>query len=234
LINFSVPIIDSLCPIKYSPNTKYDNSSFYTCILDFVDKQVSWRKYKGTHEYPINGKYLNKIHNKFVKYGVYNKINEQILIKYLSTEREKKLKYQAIDTSFVANKQCVHNLRDKKKNKKKYDENINHNLVQFNSYNGRKKYAKLSAVTDSFGIPLVLTIVTGTDINTIQETINKVPVDLKTKRNSTHNRYKQSLLADAGYCSDRNKQYLKKKDIYLLLLITNVTLKMKILFEKIH
>ncbi len=155
MINFSVPIIDSLCPIKYSPNTKYDNRYFYTCILDFVDKQVSWRKYKGTHEDPINGKYLNKIHNKYVKAGVYKKINEQILIKYLSNGREKKLTCQVIDTSFVTNKQCIHNLRDKKKNKKKYDEHINDNLLQFNSYNGRKKYAKMSTVTDSFGIPLV-------------------------------------------------------------------------------
>ena len=51
LINFCIPIIDILCPINYSPRTKYDNRSFITCFIDFAMSRVSWRQYKGTAEY---------------------------------------------------------------------------------------------------------------------------------------------------------------------------------------
>ena len=40
---------------------------------------ASWNKYKGTINYPINGKYLNEIHNKFVKNGIYEEINKRML-----------------------------------------------------------------------------------------------------------------------------------------------------------
>ena len=41
-ISFAVPLIDHLCPIKYSPNQKYDNEYFLKCLLDFVDSSTSW------------------------------------------------------------------------------------------------------------------------------------------------------------------------------------------------
>jgi len=40
LIRFAVPIIDYLCPIKYSPNQKYSNEYFFICLLEFVDGGV--------------------------------------------------------------------------------------------------------------------------------------------------------------------------------------------------
>ena len=43
--------------------------------------------------YPINGKYLNAIHHKYLKCGVYDEINRQLLNKYLSKGRETKLKH---------------------------------------------------------------------------------------------------------------------------------------------
>ena len=67
IISFSVHIIDILNPIKGSPNLKYDNRYFLTCIIDFLSNHTSWRKYTGTIECPIDGRYLNGIHNKYVK-----------------------------------------------------------------------------------------------------------------------------------------------------------------------
>jgi hypothetical protein len=101
LFHFAVPIIDYLCPIKYSPNQKYSNEYFFICLLEFVDSGVYWNKFKGTNEYPIKGKYLNQIHNKYVKKGVYREIHKEILNKYLKIDRECKLKYQLIDSSFI-------------------------------------------------------------------------------------------------------------------------------------
>jgi hypothetical protein len=165
---------------------------------------------------------LNKIHNKYVNNGVYEAINKALLEKYLKTNKENKTIVQIIDSSFVANKQGIHNLRDKpnkkirnkntKKNPLKYENNINNKTIQFNQYNGRKKYIKISTITDKYGTPLGSTIVAGnkSDISTINETIDSIPINLNTKRNSTHNRYKQTFLADSGYSSTKNKIFLKK------------------------
>src|SRR3972149_8428409 len=105
LIDFAVPIINLLCPIIGSPRQIYDNKYFLICLIDFIEGNVSWNKYKGTKKYPINGRYLNQIHNKYQRNGVYDEIEKQIKNKYLKTDRESKLKYQIIDSSFIQNKQ---------------------------------------------------------------------------------------------------------------------------------
>ena len=233
LLSIAIPIINLLCPIKYSPNGIYDNEYFFLCLMDFLHSGVYWVRYKGFPGHPIKGKYLNSIHQRYVKNDVYKKIHEAVLKKYLSTGREIKLTTQSIDSSFVANKQGIHNLRDKptpprqkRKNKQmmnnkkskyiknvsRYDNNINNKNIQFNKFNGRKKYIKISRITDSFGVALGTAIIPGNkhDTRTIQETINNIPVNLNTKKNSTHNRYKQKFLADAGYSSKNNKKILIK------------------------
>jgi len=68
LVKFAVPIIERLCPFGKSrgiktPRKDYSNEYFFICLLDFVDTVVSWQKYRGTIDYPIQGKYLNQIHN---------------------------------------------------------------------------------------------------------------------------------------------------------------------------
>jgi hypothetical protein len=86
------------------------------------------------------------------------------------------------------------------------------NFIDYNKYNGRKKYFKISTVTDSFGTPLSSSIISSkqSDNISINETINNIPVDLNTLKNSKNNRYKQYLLADSGYHSQNNINYLKK------------------------
>ena len=53
------------------------------------------------------------------------------------------------------------------------------------------------------------------------ETVNSLPVNLNTLRNSKHNRYKQHLLADSGYDSNVNKKYLKENG-YIHLIAPNI------------
>ena len=102
LIDIAVPIIDLLSPIKYSPHQKYDNRYFFNCIIDFIESGCYWSSYKGTINYPIDGKYLNQIHNKYVKKDVYEAINKQLLQTYLKKNKAKKLKEQIIDSSFYS------------------------------------------------------------------------------------------------------------------------------------
>lgn len=228
LISFAVPIIDSIIPLKYSPNRKYDNKYYFICLLDIINCGYNWSKYRGTLEYPISGKYLNSIHNKFVKNGIYEKINEEILKKYLSKGKEQKLKYQYIDSTFVANKNCSiknNNHLLSKKAKEKNEKIRKHNndnitdkkkeetFVDFNRYNGRKNYIKISRITDSKGVPLSNSIISSKqhDCISIEETVNNIPINLNTLQNSKSNRFKQTIIADAGYHSKKNIKYLKSK-----------------------
>jgi hypothetical protein len=229
LIDFAVPILDHMCPLKYSPNRKYSNRYYLTCLLHFVETSVSWRKYQGSPEFPINGKCLNYIHNKYIKAGAYAEIEKQLINKYLKTDREHKLKYQIIDSSFIANKGCSvnnnnHFLSFDEKNKNKVIRKLNKKLpknkkirertfVDFNRYNGRKKYVNVSIICDSYGVPLTRDIFSSKrkDSTTVIEMVNKLPININTLKNSKINRYKQTFLGDCGYCSKRNRLFLDKK-----------------------
>ena len=294
MIDYIVTIIDVMSPIKYSPNGKFTNKYYFTCLLHFLDSHVSWRQYKGFPGFPMLGKTLHAAHMRYIRDGVYEAINKTLLEEYIKTEREDKLSVQLIDASFVENKVAIHNLKDKPKKKKKikkkkfkkekskkkinhstikpiknsneiyniipiknpkrhlrkeqknkkkvkherrkkireiknrhanaetkpkykkninkYTNNINDQKIQFNRYNGRKKYMKISEITDSRGTPLGLIITSGNsnEVSEIKDTINSIPVNINTKRNSTHNRYKQKFLADTGYYSNSNVTYLKE------------------------
>lgn len=228
-LKIATPIVDYLCPLKYSPNRKYDNKYYLICLIDFVSRCTCWSNYNGTKEYPINGKYLNQIHNKFIKKNVYNEINKALINKYLSTGREEKLKIQCIDASFIANKRGsiknnnhLLNDRSKAKNKKirKHNNKVSinkrkkeHTFIDTNRYNGRKNYFKVSTITDSNGVPLSTTIIASKEHEStgFEKTINKIPIDLKTLNNSKINRYKQNFLADSAYHSKKIINILKKK-----------------------
>lgn len=233
-----------MTPVKYSPNGRFNHKYFFTCLVDFVTKNVSWRKYKGTITHPVNGLYLNGIHNRYVDYKVYDELNRQILNIYLKKDKEKKLKIQMIDSSFIANKNGSvknnnHLLKDetkkknikiRKKNKKlpladkstsqvikpgfdlpKNKRRKEETYIDYNRYNGRKKYHKVSILTDSIGIPLSVAMISSkqSDALSIPETINNLHINLNTLRNSKINRYKQNILGDSLYHSKKNIAYLK-------------------------
>ena len=105
IIEFAATIIDMVAPIGYSPRQKYTNEYFYICMCNFVTSSVSWNKYKGCIDYPIDGKYLNQIHNKWIKLGVYDQLNKEKLNKYFETDKENKLRFQSLDSTFIPNKE---------------------------------------------------------------------------------------------------------------------------------
>ena len=167
IFKFCVPIIDLFAPLKYSPNRKYTNEDYLINLIEFLISGTKWIYYGGPINCPIKGKYLNEIHNKWCKLKVYDEINKALLGKYLSMGKEEKLKTQSLDSSFVANKQgSVKNnnhllsKRAVKKNKeiKKHNKKCSRNerkkeesFIDFNRYNGRKRYIKISSVSDSKG-----------------------------------------------------------------------------------
>lgn len=229
----AVPIADYLAPINYSPNGSYDNKYFLACLIDFIKNHVYWKHYIGP-ECPLNnkrikGKYLNQIHNRYVKCGVYEQINKKLLDEYLKNGKEGKIKYQIIDSSFIQNKrgstknQINNNLlndKTKQKNIKIANENKylpkkerkkEETFIDFNKYNGRKKYFKVSSITDQYGIPFGSVMIQSkeSDSISIEKTINNLAINLNTLQNSKINRYKQYFIADALYDSNKNNKYLK-------------------------
>ena len=59
------------------------------------------------------------------------------------------------------------------------------------------------------------------DAISLIETVDKIQININTLKNSTHNRYKQHMLADSGYDSNRNKNYLRKKG-YIPIIASNI------------
>jgi hypothetical protein len=86
---------------RTSRNIKYTHEDILSSLIYFTTSKVSWRKFQGK----IPGRYLNALHLKYIKKGIYEKINTHLLELYLEKNRSLKLKYQSIDTSFIANKE---------------------------------------------------------------------------------------------------------------------------------
>jgi transposase len=189
-IKDAVLTINYLCPIKKCPATKYSNEDYLRGILEVFYKYSCWRSYEGK----IKWKTLNAKYNQWCKLNVFDTIHEQLLTKYLKKNKTKKLKYQSIDSTAIANKQGC-------------------KLVEYNGFYGRKRYIKVSSLTDVDGVPLAIHVFSGkgNDNDTIKNTMDALPIDLDTKKHQNNNRYKQYLLADTGYCSEANRSLLTKK-----------------------
>ena len=241
-IDIATAILDIKHPVKYSHNGKYDNRYFITCLIDFLKNHTYWRRYKGTPDFPIKGTYLNQIHNKYSKSGVYNDIHKEFVLRYLKKNKSKKIKIQMTDTCFIQNQEGsvkseynnkllpayikkqnkdirkrnkAKKRRNRRKNKQNQEKMERENtLINFNKYNGRKKYVKVTSINNSFGCPLsppFLVASKKSDSRVLKETIENLSIDLGTLKNSDNNRYKQYFLADSGYDTNHNKKYLKRR-----------------------
>jgi len=168
-LEMAAQIAYQIWPFQGSSKTDYDHKYFFICIADFIDIQVSWRRYRGTSDYHIRGRYLNEIHNEYCRRGIYNAIFEANVDIYLKRECESKLITQSIDSSFIANKQGTKNNdnllsnKEKQQNIKIRQDNLllpidqqkkERKFIDFNRYNGRKKYFKKDICVDNYGFIL--------------------------------------------------------------------------------
>src|ERR1700677_1542377 len=95
-------LIDNLKEKKntyYARNIKYTQLDFINGIIDIINNNTYWSRYKGT----VPGKYLNKKHNEYCKIGVYECLYIIILNMYFNDSKYDKLKHQSIDTTFIRN-----------------------------------------------------------------------------------------------------------------------------------
>jgi len=227
-ITFASSIANNNYPLT-SHNLKYSHKYYITCLLDYLESNTSsWGKYRPLPDYPITSSYLNAIHNIYCRKGIYDKIFNGVTNLYLKYDKGSKIKIQMIDSTFIQNKQgTFHNdylLSDEEKQKNIKIREDNENLpinqqkkekkfIDFNRYNGRKKYFKKDLGMNHFGFIFAHNTSSATrhDTKSLPGIINRLPRQFNTKRNSKVNRHKQYFLGDSGYNSKKNYAYLKEK-----------------------
>ena len=175
---------------KYAHNCKYREIEFINGIIDVASNCGFWSRYKGL----ISGSYLNKRHNQYVKWDVYECLFRIMVNHYMSDSKSEKLQYQAIDTTFVKNLYGVD----------MYGRN-----VEYKSKNG----IKISAKTDRYGVPISLALASANS-NDAKIAIQQEDydfIDTNTKAVKNNNKYKQTILADAAYDNKELRDKWEKK-----------------------
>ena len=149
---------------------KYTLSTIITGIFYVLRTGIAWHDYNGY----VNGKTLYYHYNRFSKAGIFKIVYKILLKKYLSKDKNKKLRYQFIDSTFIANINGI--------------DKIGRNRLLKN-----KKVSKISAITDVNGIPLSLILKEGNryDSEMYNENMQLMLIDVSKRK-----KYKKYFLAD--------------------------------------
>ena len=95
-------IVNKLRPkinASFVRNKKYTEMDFINGIIEVIENNTYWNRYTGK----VPGKYLNKRHNQYCKWNVYECLYRIVLLSYFSTNKFNKLHYQCIDSTFISN-----------------------------------------------------------------------------------------------------------------------------------
>lgn len=157
---------------------------------------------------------------KFSKANVFKNVYLSLLEKYFQKNKSGKLKYLSIDTSFIRN-QCSSN-------------------VAFNGYYKKKRLSKLSIIVDANGVPISALIAKGNNSDQTLFYRNFSDTFIEIKSNTTNNKHKRYLLADAIYDTNNIRDTIKNKNIYPLIwykqyqnrINNNLTKSERIVFKK--
>jgi hypothetical protein len=174
---------------------KYDLNLIINEIYYMLKTGLSWRDYRG----PINYNTLFYYNNKLAKERIFEKAYIKLLNDYYKTNKQSKIKYQLIDTTFIRNKLGSEN-------------------ISLNKFYRNKKCSKISLLTDELGIPISIIYDKGSkaDISFTKENINKTLIKINTKKYMNNNKFKQILLADKGYTSKQLKDDLSKEGYIII------------------
>lgn len=173
--------IYSKFPNKYNftyHTQKYKLNDIVKDTLYMLKTGLSYRDIRSN----VNYKSLHKHILFFRKHNIFQKFYVYLLKRYFNNNKTGKLKYQLVDTSYIYNMYGVGKIGRNK------------------FYKGKRGY-KLSFITDMTGIPISVLIKSGevADSKLIQNHMNNMLVIANTNKYKNNNRFKQYLLADAGY-----------------------------------
>lgn len=178
--------------IKYPPkrsNYKYTDKLYIACILHITLNNSSWSSFIG----PIEGKQVHKRFREYCKYNLFQKLFNKLVKTYLE---DSEIDFLLTDTTNVFNKLSIE-------------------CSKGNPYYKNKKVIKVSAITDSTGIPLNVSVYDGNnhDSKCLQNDIIKIAHNstLNNKIKKFQNRV--TLIADKGYDAKIIKIMLRKRGI---------------------
>ena len=196
LINGVQYCVEKLSPIKnnfYKNNQKYTIRDYIIGIIDVVQNSYSWNSYNGM----MNGNTLRKKHHEWCLLGVYEDLHKNSFQRFLKTKSATcELKYQSIDSTFI---QDINGCKKSSYNK----------LYRCKK-NSVPKGIKITSIVTTSGIPISINIDTAKkyDSTLLPKAIENIIINCNTKKYQNNNRYKQYLLADAGYDSKNNNKLL--------------------------
>lgn len=190
---------------KYATNVSFPHSVFATELFKLLRNSIYFSRYEATHNGKLmKGKYLNAKHLEYVRMGVYDELYKQVLSMYYSDDYANKMKYQKTDTVFIPNKLGT--------------EMLGRN-VEYKSKQG----LKISFIVDSTNVPFAMSFGRGSDADStiFYDTYENMLNDPSTEKYKGSNKYKQYMLADAGYESEEIKNKLNN-DGYILFVGKNL------------
>lgn len=192
-IKFMVKHITEEYPdlIKQNNLRKYSLETILEEILYFFKSGISYSHYKGK----ISKSLLNYYVQIFSKNKIFISTYRALHNEYSKNNFYDKLKYLSIDTSFIINKSA------------------NYPIIDRNKYMKNKNGIKISCITDSNGFPIDIIFTSGNrhDSPLLIEHFKNGKVNTNSEKIKNNNRYKQYFLADAGYCSKDNRNFLIQK-----------------------
>ena len=177
---------------KYSPKRLLDESDYFEAYLHFLDNSIYYSRFTYTiNGKTIKGKYLNEKVNKWNNLGIFNKMHKKILDEYLNLESTN-IEHMAIDSQFIRNRF----MPTKRVGRNKFYKN--------------KNGLKFTTFVEYNGTPLTISLDNGKiyDSKLLISICDKMLTDI----NLTFNN-KQYLLADSGYDSNKNTEYIKKQKL---------------------
>lgn len=180
--------INILYPKKYNftnKKQKHNLNDILDDILYIMDTGVPYRKLRSK----INHNSLYYHVDFFIKSNVFEKFYNYLLYEYFETNKEEKLKYQSIDTSFIINKGA-------------YQSEVKRNI-----YAKGKNCLKLSLIVSSFGIPISVVVDTGNvhDCKIFEKNMKEMLYDSNDQKGEKY------FLADAGYDSKKIRSVMSEK-----------------------
>lgn len=182
------------CPntFKYSPkykprrsHYKYTDKLFIGCIIYIIMNNCSWNSFIG----PIPGK---QVHKKFMEYSkndVFNSLFNNSIKEYIKQIPNNVINVISVDSTFIQNRYCK-------------------DIIHRNPQNKNKRSSKISAIVDTKGIPLSITINDSNkhDSTLFTEVFNKL-VDDGFPNNGV------TLLADKGYDTKGIRENIKSNNM---------------------
>ena len=172
-----------------NPNRILNESDYFEAYLNFLDNSIYYSRFSFTiNGITIKGKYLNEKVTKWANRNIFNMIYKKISETYIDRSYKTK-KIVSIDSQFIRNRL----MPTKSK------------IIGRNKYYKNKRGTKLTVIVDEKGLPLTLSLDNGCkyDSKICLKECNKL---IKSGENKKCN--KMYLLADSGYDSHSNKQFL--------------------------